>query len=214
MVLFDGSDLSQWVRAAGGEAGWKVENGHMTVVPRSGSISTRDTFGDFQLHLEFATPWEVVLNSQGRGNSGIMIYGEYEIQVLDSWNNRTYPDGQAAAIYGQLPPRVNASRPPGSWQTYDIVFEAPRWEDGRPTKKANVTVLHNGVLVHHRQEYIGETIHRQVGTYTEPHPPSGPIILQDHGDPIRYRNIWIRELSGYDEGTSRLPERGAKKESP
>ncbi len=199
VVLFDGTDLSKWQKGNGEPAGWKVESGFMEVT-RTGSIRTRDEFGDFQLHLEFATPGEVAGSSQGRGNSGVMIYGDYEIQILDSYRNRTYADGQAAAIYGQTPPAVNASRAPGVWQTYEIVFEAPRWKNGELTKKAHVTVIHNGVVVHHRKEYIGRTIHRRVGVYDRPHPPRGWIGLQDHGNPIRFRNIWIRELPGYADG--------------
>ncbi len=199
VVLFDGTDLSKWQKAGGGDAEWKVENGYMEVTS-TGSIRTRDEFGDFQLHLEFATPGQVESNSQGRGNSGVMIYGDYEVQILDSYENRTYADGQAGAIYGQTPPMVNAARPPGAWQTYDIIFEAPRWENGEVTKKAHVTVIHNGVVIHHRKEYIGRTIHRRVGVYDRPHEPRGWIGLQDHRNPTRFRNIWIRELPGYDRG--------------
>ncbi|MEK9863478.1 MAG: DUF1080 domain-containing protein, partial [Verrucomicrobiota bacterium] len=146
IVLFDGKDLSMW-RNGNKPANWKVENGYMEVAPGSGSIQTRDDFGDFQLHLEFATPHVVEGNSQGRGNSGVIIYGKYEVQVLDSFNNPTYADGQAGAMYGHLPPLANASKVPGAWQSYDIIFEAPRWEDGKIAKKACVTVIHNGVLL-------------------------------------------------------------------
>ena len=196
-ILFDGTDLSRWQKAGGGEAGWKIVNDYMEVAPRSGSIVTRDEFGDFQLHLEFATPGKVESNSQGRGNSGVIIYGLYEIQVLDSWQNRTYPDGQAGAIYGQYPPLVNAARPPGEWQTYDIFFEGPRFEGDELERPASVTVLHNGVLLHHKKEFIGATFHRRVGEYTA-HPPQGSILLQDHNNPTRYRNIWIRPIGEYD----------------
>ena len=191
VVLFDGTDMSQW---SGAE--WKVENGYMEAV--KGSPRSKKEFGDFQLHLEFATPAEVKGSSQGRGNSGIIIYGMYEIQVLDSYNNPTYPDGQAGAIYGQYPPLVNASKPPGEWQSYDIFFETPRWDDDEKLiKPGNVTVIHNGVLLHHKKEIIGRVQHRGVGKYS-PHPPRGPIQLQDHNNPIRYRNVWIRELGEYD----------------
>ena len=199
VVLFDGTDLSKWQKTNGDDAEWKVENGYMEVTP-TGSIRTRDEFGDFQLHLEFATPAKVESNSQGRGNSGVMIYGDYEVQILDSYENRSYADGQAGALYGQTPPLVNSARPPGAWQTYDIIFEAPRWEDGELTKKAHVTVIHNGVVIHHRKEYIGRTIHRRVGVYDRPHEPRGWIGLQDHRNPTRFRNVWIRELPGYDRG--------------
>jgi hypothetical protein len=198
VILFDGHDLSKW-KTGNKPAGWKVENGYMEVAPKSGSIQTKDHFGDFQLHIEFATPHAVEGNSQGRGNSGVIIYGMYEVQVLDSFNNPTYADGQAGAMYGQLPPLVNASKVPGAWQSYDIIFETARWEDGKLVKKANVTVIHNGVLLHHKMEYSGPSLHRQVGTYKKQHPPHGAIHLQDHGNPMRFRNIWIRSLGNYDE---------------
>ncbi len=196
--LFDGKDLSKWKGSNGGEAKWKVEKGYMEVVPKSGGIRTADEFGDFQLHLEFATPEKVKGNSQGRGNSGVIIYGTYEIQVLDSYENRSYADGQAGAMYGQFPPLRNASKPPGEWQTYDIIFESARWEDGELVKRANVTVIHNGVVLHHRKEFLGGVAHKRVPRYRE-HPPKGAIFLQDHGNPTRFRNIWIRHLGKYDE---------------
>ena len=200
-VLFNGTDLSKWKSQKGGEAKWKVELGYMEVAPKSGTIMTKDEFGDFQLHLEFATPAEVASASQGRGNSGVIIYGKYEIQVLDSYNNKTYADGQAGAMYGQFPPLANSSKKPGKWQTYDIIFETPRWEGDKLVKKGAVTVIHNGVVLHHRKEFIGAVSHRRVGKYS-PHPPKGPIVLQDHGNPMRFRNIWIRELGDYDEPES------------
>ncbi|MCY3970617.1 MAG: DUF1080 domain-containing protein [Acidobacteria bacterium] len=199
VVLFDGTDLSKWQKPNGDEPEWKVENGYMEVTS-TGSIRTRDEFGDFQLHLEFATPAKVESNSQGRGNSGVMLYGDYEVQILDSYENRSYADGQAGALYGQTPPMVNSSRAPGVWQTYDIIFEGPRWENGELTKKAQVTVIHNGVVIHHKKEYIGRTVHRRVGVYDRPHEPRGWIGLQDHRNPTRFRNVWIRELPGYDSG--------------
>ncbi len=197
VVLFDGTSLDAW-QGSGGPAAWKVENGYMEVTP-TGSIRTKQEFGDFQLHLEWATPAEVVSNSQGRGNSGVMIYGLYEVQVLDSYQNRTYPDGQAASLYGQRPPLANASSPPGEWQTYDILFEGPRWEGEELVRPASVTVLHNGVAVHHKMAYRSPSLHRRVGSYDTPHPPRGFIGLQDHRNPVRYRNVWIRELGDYDE---------------
>lgn len=198
VVLFDGSDLSQW-RSDRGAAGWKVENGYMEVVKDSGAIRTKDEFGDFQLHLEFASPAQVKGDSQGRANSGVIIYGRFEVQVLDCFNNPTYADGQTGAMYGQYPPLANASKKPGEWQSYDIVFEAPRWDDaGKLVKKANVTVIHNGIVLHHRKEFIGEVRHKEVATYGRPFPSRGPIQLQDHGDPVRFRNIWIRQLGEYD----------------
>ena len=199
VVLFDGKDLSKWEISGGHEAKWKVENGYMEVAAKSGSIRTKDKFADFQLHLEFATPSEVKGNGQGRGNSGVLFNGIYEVQVLDSYGNKTYPDGQAGALYGYSPPLVNASKPPGDWQSYDIIFESPRWdESGKLVKKANATVIHNGVVLHHKREYIGHLPHRQVGNYDKPHPPEVFIELQDHGNPMRFRNIWVRSLGEYD----------------
>jgi len=197
VVLFDGSDLSKW-KSDKGPAGWKVENGYMQVVKGSGSIVTKDEFGDFQLHLEFATPEKVVGNSQDRGNSGVYIFGRYEVQILDSYENPTYTDGQVGALYGQFPPLATAPKKPGAWQSYDIVFESPRWdENNKLTKPASVTVFLNGIVLHHKKELIGGTTHREVGTY-KPHPPHGLILLQDHGNPTRFRNIWIRNLGEYD----------------
>ncbi len=199
VVLFDGSGLERWSNARGEEAGWKVEDGHMEIAPRSGNIRTRDRFTDFQLHLEFASPAEVRGRGQQRGNSGVFFHGLYEVQILDSYDNPTYPDGQAAALYGQQPPLFNAGKPPGEWQTYDIVYEAPRWDgDGNLVKRAKVTVFHNGVLVHNRQAFLGRTRHRAVAEYDRVHEPEGFIELQDHGDPVRFRNIWLLPLPEKD----------------
>jgi hypothetical protein len=198
LVLFDGSSLSRWT-GRGDQANWKVERGYMEVAPAAGSIRTRDRFADFQLHLEFATPAAVQGKGQGRGNSGILFNGIYEVQVLDSFDNPTYPDGQAGALYGQSPPLVNASRRPGEWQTLDIVFESPRWgQDQKLLKKANVTVIHNGVILHHKKEFEGNTPHQANGTYDRPHAPEVFVELQDHGNPMRFRNIWIRKMGTYD----------------
>lgn len=198
IVLFDGKDLAKWEHGNGSPGKWKVENGYMEVVPKSGILRTKDKFGDFQMHLEFATPEKVEGTGQGRGNNGVNIWGRYEVQVLDSYENKTYPDGQCSALYGQFPPLVNASRPPGQWQTYDIIFEAPRWDaDGKNIKKAHVTVIHNGVVVHHRQELHGPTNHRSIGKYDRKQ-ESGPIELYEHGNPVRFRNIWLRPLGEYD----------------
>jgi hypothetical protein len=202
VVLFDGKDFSKWQAANGGEVKWKIENGYMEVVPRTGIIRTRDEFGDFQLHLEFATPAMVnpKEKGQGRGNNGVNIFGQYEIQVLDSYQNETYADGMAGALYGQYPPLVNASRPPGEWQTYDVVFEGPRWDDsGKLTRKASATVLHNGVIIHNKTELFGRTGYRNFGNYDKPGRTKGPIELYEHGNPVRFRNIWIREVKGYDQ---------------
>ena len=196
-VLFDGRDTSKWIGRDGGPVRWKVEDGVMEVT-RTGDIETVEHFGDCQLHIEWAAPAEVKGESQGRGNSGVFLMGRYEIQVLDGYNNITYADGTTAAIYGQYPPLVNACRMPGEWQTYDIFFVTPRFEGDKLTSPAYVTIIHNGVLVHHHQELMGPTGHKILPAY-KPHPPKGPVKLQDHGDPVRYRNIWIRELKGYDE---------------
>jgi len=196
IVLFDGTDLSAWT-GNGDTASWKVEDGYAEV-NGTGGIRTRQEFRDIQLHVEFATPSEVRGDSQGRGNSGVFFMNTYELQVLDSFQNPSYPDGQAGALYGQFPPLVNASRGPGQWQSYDVVFIAPVFDGDELVSPASITVFHNGVLVHNKQEFIGRTAHRSVAQYS-PHGDRGPIQLQDHGNPIRFRNIWVRELSGYDE---------------
>lgn len=193
IVLFDGTDLSGWVGRDGGPARWKVENGYAEVVARAGDISTRREFGDCQLHVEWAAPSEVQGESQGRGNSGVFLMGRYEIQVLDCYDNPTYADGATAAIYGEFPPLVNACRRPGAWQTYDIIWTAPRFDADRLVSPAYLTMLHNGVLVHNHRELTGPTSHRRVVPY-ESQPPTGPLRLQDHGNPVRYRNIWYRPL--------------------
>jgi hypothetical protein len=193
VVLFDGKDLSRWVDKDGQPAKWKVESGYMEVVAKTGNISSRDSFGDCQLHVEFSEPSPGVGESQERGNSGVFLMGLYEIQVLDSYENKTYADGQASAVYGQYPPLVNASRPPAQWQTYDIIFHGPRFKDGKLSRPARVTVLHNGVLVQDNVEPTGPTAHGERPPY-KPTPEKLPLQLQDHGNPVRYRNIWIREL--------------------
>ena len=194
VILFGGKDLSHWRGRRGRPADWNVESGAMVIKPGAGEIISSDEFGDCQLHLEFASPEPARGRDQGRGNSGVMFFGRYEIQVLDSFENVTYADGQAAAVYGQFPPLVNASRPPGQWQTYDIIFNPPRFKpDGSLETPAFVTMLHNGVLVHNHTALIGAMAYRAVGKYTA-HGPKGPISLQDHGNPVRFRNIWVRDL--------------------
>jgi hypothetical protein len=195
IVLFDGKDLSQWQGAKGGEAKWKVENGELVVAGKSGDIVTKEPFGDCQLHVEWAAPTPPSGTSQGRGNSGVKIMGRYEVQVLDSYHADTYADGQAGALYGQYPPLVNATRPPGQWQVYDIVFHAPRFPaDGKVQKPATATVLLNGVLVQDHAELKGTTAHNSPGVYKQ-HADKEPLLLQDHGNPVRFRNIWIRPLT-------------------
>lgn len=197
VVLFDGKDLSKW-SGDKGEAGWKVENGYMEAVKGAGNIRTKEQFGDFQLHVEFATPAKVVGNSQSRGNSGVFLHGVYEVQVLDTYDNLTYPDGQCGALYGQTPPLMNACKKPGEWQSYDIIFEGPRWDENKKlSRPAMVTVIQNGVVLHHKKELLGATQHRELASYT-PGLTHGPIALQDHGNPMRFRNLWIRELGQYD----------------
>ncbi len=195
IVLFDGIDLSRWHRQGGrGPARWAVRDGYMEVAPGTGGIETVHGFGDVQLHVEWAAPRPVQGSGQNRGNSGVFLMGRYEVQVLDSYDNDTYPDGQAAAIYGQFPPLVNASRPPGAWQTYDIIFRRPRFgEDGRVVSPARLTVLHNGLVVHDAVAFLGPTSNQRRDPYTR-HPDRLPISLQDHGHPVRFRNIWIRDL--------------------
>ncbi|MBI4873473.1 MAG: DUF1080 domain-containing protein [Acidobacteria bacterium] len=200
-VLFDGKNLSKWIAMVRGgqvqEPKWKVENGYMEIVPRTGRLVTKEKFGDCQLHVEWQIPKGTEGAGQGRGNSGVELMMRYEIQVLESFENVTYADGQAASIYGQWPPLVNASRPEGEWNVYDIFFEAPKFEGDKLTKPAFVTVIHNGVLVQHRKEILGRAIHRRVATYA-PHAAEEPLSLQDHNRAVRYRNIWIRRLKGYD----------------
>lgn len=196
IVLFDGRDLSQWKSVnGGGDAKWLVRDGFMQVVAKTGDIATKQEFGDIQVHIEWATPSEVQGSGQGRGNSGLFLHGRYEVQILDSYDNKTYFHGQAAGVYKQYAPLVNASRKPGEWQTYDVIYRVPRFDEaGNVLKKGTVTVFHNGVLVQDHVEILGTTTNLDVQpTYTK-HPPLGPIRLQDHGNPMRFRNIWVRPL--------------------
>lgn len=193
IVLFDGSSLDEWRGDRGQEAPWKLVDGKMQVVPGSGDIRTVRTFGDIQLHVEFKTYPDSPGKQQHRSNSGVFI-GPYEVQVLDSYNNKTYPDGMVASIYGQYPPLVNAARPPGEWQTFDIIYRAPTFGEGDEVlTPARITVLHNGVLVQDNEELVGPSSHAE----RQPYFAHGdlPIRLQDHNDdPIHFRNIWVREL--------------------
>ncbi|HWN98133.1 MAG TPA: DUF1080 domain-containing protein [Blastocatellia bacterium] len=194
LVLFDGKDLSKWRGGDGAAAKWKVADGYMEVVKGVGGISTKQVFGDCQLHVEWRAPVPASGEGQERGNSGVFLMGLYELQVLDSYNNKTYPDGQAAAVYGQYPPLVNASRPPGQWQTYDVIFHRPRFDpSGKVLQPARMTVLHNGVLVQDDVVLTGPTAHKERPSYKQ-HADKLPLSLQDHGDPVRYRNVWVREL--------------------
>jgi hypothetical protein len=206
VILFDGKDLSAWTGQASsithagkeGAPEWKIENGYFEVVPHTGDLATKEKFGDCQLHVEWSEPTDIKGRSQSRGNSGVILMGHYEIQVLDPWKNPTYADGQAGAIYGQWPPLVNPGRPDGEWQVYDIIFEAPKFDGDKVAKPAYVTVIFNGVVVHHHKEIMGAMVYRQVAHYTA-HPPEEPLVLQNHNSPVRYRNIWIRRLGNYDQ---------------
>lgn len=201
-VLFDGSDLSRWVAMNGEPTRWIVRDGAMECVPGSGYIRTLQCFGDAQVHVEFAAPAKVEGSSQGRGNSGFFFgLTRYEVQILDSHENPTYADGSCASIYNQYPPLVNASRAPGQWQSYDILWTAPRFHpDGRLRSPAVITLFHNGVLVHHNAVLIGDTGWVTRGPYRA-HPEKLPMAIQDHGNPVRFRNIWVREF-----GPSARPE--------
>ena len=194
IVLFDGKNTDAWQGRDGGPIKWKVEDGAMTVVAGTGDIRTKQGFGDCQLHIEWRTPAEVKGSDQGRGNSGIFFMDRYELQVLDNYNNKTYANGQAGSIHKQLPPLVNACRPPGEWQTYDVIWIAPRFnEDGSVKSQARITVFHNGVLVQNDAVLLGGTQYIGIANY-EKHGDKEPIKLQDHGNPVSFRNIWIRPL--------------------
>jgi len=194
IFLFDGKDLSQWESVKdGGPAKWKVKNGYMEVVKKTGDIQTKQGFGDCQLHVEWALPAKAKGKSQDRGNSGVYLMSKYEVQVLNTYKNRTYADGMAGAMYGQNPPLVNVCRGPGEWQSYDIIFHRPVFMLGLAVKPARITVLHNGVLVQDNFEIEGVTVWKKRAKYKS-HADKLPVLLQDHGHPVRYRNIWIREL--------------------
>ena len=195
IVLFDGTNLNEWTNGKGEAAEWTLADGCVTVKKGTGTIQTKRVFNDFQLHIEWRTPAEVVGESQGRGNSGIFMQGIYELQVLDNYNNRTYRNGQAGSIYKQHPPLVNVCKGPGVWQTYDVIYTAPRFnENGTYFTPPTITVLQNGVLVQHNVKMRGPTEYIGIPEYTVKKHGAGPIVLQDHGNPVSFRNIWIREL--------------------
>jgi len=195
IVLFDGTNLNEWTSGKGEAPGWVVADGCVTVKKGTGTIQTKRQFNDFQLHIEWRSPAEVVGQSQGRGNSGIFLQGIYEVQVLDNYDNRTYRNGQAGSMYKQHPPLVNACKAPGVWQTYDIIYTAPRFnENGTYFTPPAVTVLHNGVLVQNNAKMRGPTEFIGIPEYTVKKHGAGPLVLQDHGNPVSFRNIWIREL--------------------
>ncbi len=199
-VLFDGTEASManWTDTKGSASKWIFRDGYMESVKGAGYIKTRQEFGSCQLHVEFRTPDRVTGSSQGRGNSGVFLQGQYEVQVLDSYENPTYPDGQCGALYGRSVPLVNACREPGQWQTYDIVYHRPLFDaDGNVTRKATFTVIHNGVLIQDHVELTGGTGWMGAHAITDyrPHGDKGPLMLQDHNNPVRFRHIWIRELN-------------------
>ena len=203
IILFDGKDLSSWSSVARdgklSDPKWKVENDYFEMVPRSGSLVTKEAFGDCQLHLEWMTPAGTPLERVGqmRGNSGVILMRRYEIQVLSSYDNITYADGAAGGIYGLYPPMVNPCRPEGEWNEYDIIFNAPRFEGEKLLKPAALTLIFNGLVVHHHAELLGTTDTLPIAKY-EPHAAEEPFLLQGHAGPVRYRNIWIRRLAAYD----------------
>jgi len=197
VVLFDGTDLSAWTPARGDTIRWILGDGYFETVGRTGSLATKQAFGSCQLHVEFAAPADATGTGQGRGNSGVYLMSTYEVQILDSYENETYPDGQCAALYGRAVPLVNVSRKPGEWQSYDIVFHRPVFNGNKVVRKATFTVFHNGVLVHDNVSLEGGTEWtgpNSIADY-QPHEDRLPLLLQDHSNPVRFRNIWIRELA-------------------
>ncbi len=193
LILFDGKNLSQWSAPNGTDAKWDIKDGAMTVVKGTGEIKTKQLFGDVQLHIEWRTPAQAEGQGQDRGNSGIFLQDRYELQVLDSYENQTYSNGMAGSIYKQSIPLVNACRKPGEWQSYDVFYTAPRFSDnGRTITPAYMTVMQNGVLIQNHTQVLGTTENKGLPVY-QSH-GKAPLKLQDHGNPVSYRNIWIREL--------------------
>jgi hypothetical protein len=196
ILLFNGKDLSAWTGRNGGPAAWPVRDGYFETGAGAGSIATKESFGDVQLHLEFQIPVEGA-GEPSHGNSGVILMGRYEIQIIDSYQADHYPDGQGGSIYGEWPPLVNPARQPGEWQIYDIVFEAPRFDDTTLVAPAHFTLMWNGVIVHNRQPVAGPTRLLTIHQYA-PHEAELPLQLQDHSHPVKFRNVWIRRLRGYD----------------
>jgi hypothetical protein len=195
-MLFDGSSLDAW-KSGDKPASWVVKDGILVAAP--GNLTTKEEFGPVQVHLEWRIPAGRKVNGQGGGNSGIFLMGLYEVQILQSNGNKTYPDGTAGALYGQTPPLVNATAPQGEWQSYEILFHPPKYEGEKVVEPATVTVIQNGVVLHHARKFLGPTQFRQLASYPPKHPATGPLSLQFHGDPIEFRNIWARPIGGYDE---------------
>lgn len=195
-VLFDGGSLDAWT-TDGKAASWAVKEGILVASP--GTLTTKDQFGPVQVHLEWRVPAGRKVNGQGGGNSGIFLMGMYEVQILQSHENKTYPDGTAGALYGQTPPLVNATAPQGEWQSYEILFHPPKYDGEKVVEPATVTVIQNGVVLHHARKFMGPTQFRQLASYPPKHPETGPLALQFHGDPIEFRNIWARPIGNYDE---------------
>lgn len=191
VVLFDGTSLDAWT------PGWVIKDGAMVATGKN--IQSKQSFGAIQLHFEWRLPAGRPVDGQKGGNSGVFLMGLYEIQVLQSHQNPTYPDGQAGALYGQLPPLVNATSPQGEWQSYDVAFEPPVYEGGKVARPAKVTIIHNGVVVQHGESYLGPTQHRKLASYPATHPETAPLTLQFHGDPMEYRNMWVRPLGKHDQ---------------
>jgi len=196
-VLFDGSNLDAWVAVKGGAPAWEINDGAM--IAKGGDIMTKEEFGPLQLHFEWRLPADRKVNGQGGGNSGVFLMGKYEVQILQSNNNKTYPDGQAAALYGQQPPLANATSPQGEWNSYDISFLPPVYKDGKVETPAKVTVIHNGVVVQNAEAFHGPSGYKTLAKYPAEHPETGPIRLQFHGDPIEFRNFWVRSLGERDQ---------------
>ena len=190
-IIFDGTNIDAFTKK------WAVKDGSL-IATKTGKNSTKKSYGSCQLHLEWKIPAGREISGQKGGNSGVFLMGKYEVQIQESHTNVTYADGQAAALYGQYPPLVNASRPQGEWQSYDITFTAPEYKDGSVIKPATITVIHNGIVVHNAQELKGPTTNKKLAAYPTDHPEKAPLTLQFHGDPIEFRNIWIRELGNYN----------------
>jgi hypothetical protein len=195
VVLFDGSSTDAFVstKDPSQSCPWTIEDGALAVVPGTGNIQTKEAWQDVQLHVEWRAPTEITADGQGRGNSGVFLMGLYEVQVLDSYQNPTYADGLAGALYGQQPPLVNACCQPGEWHIYDILWQAPRFSAGHVVAPARISVVHNGVAVQVHKPLLGPTQHKVAAGYNE-HPATGPVMLQDHGDLVRFRNMWVRPL--------------------